>query len=102
MTDTDKGLSAAQVAKQIDASLTRLRTDYVDLYQCHRYDPETPIEDTMEAPSQVITNGKERAIGLSAQAPAHSEAEIEQAPTNGKHDTDIAHVKERLVSDGKK
>src|SRR3546814_6379081 len=54
MTDTDKGLSAAQVAKQIDASLTRLRTDYVDLYQCHRYDPDTPLEETMEALSQVV------------------------------------------------
>src|SRR5690242_16690694 len=49
MSDEDRGLSAAQVAKQIDASLARLRTDYVDLYQCHRYDAETPLEETMEA-----------------------------------------------------
>src|SRR3954454_20197324 len=49
MSDSDRGLSAQQIAKQIDASLQRLRTDHVDLYQCHRFDSETPIEETMEA-----------------------------------------------------
>ena len=49
MSDTDRGLSRAQIHKQLDASLGRLRTDYVDLYQCHRYDDETPLEETMEA-----------------------------------------------------
>ncbi len=49
MSDEDRGLSAAHVAKQIDGSLRRLRTDYVDLYQCHRYDEETPLEETMAA-----------------------------------------------------
>ena len=49
MSDEDRGLSAEQVRKQIDGSLARLRTDYVDLYQCHRYDSETPLEETMEA-----------------------------------------------------
>src|SRR3954469_13152875 len=48
MSDEDRGLSQAQIRKQIDASLARLKTDYVDLYQCHRFDAETPIEETME------------------------------------------------------
>src|SRR3546814_18656441 len=84
MTDTDKGLSAAQVAKQIDASLTRLRTDYVDLYQCHRYDPDTPLEETMEALSQVVRSGKARAIGFSEWAPEQIEAALALAPPNVK------------------
>ena len=49
MSRQDRGLSAAQIRKQSDASLRRLRTDYVDLYQCHRYDERTPLEETMEA-----------------------------------------------------
>lgn len=69
MTDTDKGLSAKQIAKQIDASLERLQTDYVDLYQCHRYDDDTPIAETMEALSEVVRSGKARAIGFSEWTP---------------------------------
>jgi aryl-alcohol dehydrogenase-like predicted oxidoreductase len=65
MSDTDRGLSAAQIHKQIDASLKRLRTDYVDLYQCHRYDEETPLEETMEALTEVVRAGKARHIGFS-------------------------------------
>ena len=65
MTETDRGLSAAQVCKQIDASLQRLRTDYVDLYQCHRYDERTPLEETMRALTEVIRQGKTRYIGFS-------------------------------------
>jgi aryl-alcohol dehydrogenase-like predicted oxidoreductase len=65
MSDTDRGLSREQVAKQIDASLQRLRTDYVDLYQCHRYDWDTPLEETMEALSQVVRQGKARWLGFS-------------------------------------
>ena len=65
MSDTDRGLSAGQVHKQIDASLRRLRTDYVDLYQCHRYDDETPLQETMEALSEVVRAGKARHIGFS-------------------------------------
>lgn len=65
MTDNDRGLSRAQIMKQVDASLTRLQTDYIDLYQCHRHDPDTPIEETMEALSEVVRSGKARAIGFS-------------------------------------
>jgi aryl-alcohol dehydrogenase-like predicted oxidoreductase len=65
MSDTDRGLSAAQIHKQIDASLRRLQTDYVDLYQCHRYDSHTPLEETMTALSEVVRAGKARHIGFS-------------------------------------
>jgi aryl-alcohol dehydrogenase-like predicted oxidoreductase len=65
MTKTDKGLSRTQIHKQLDASLQRLRLDYVDLYQCHRYDAETPLEETMEALSEVVRAGKARYIGFS-------------------------------------
>src|ERR1700689_2379978 len=65
MSDTDRGLSAAQIHKQIDASLERLRTDYVDLYQCHRYDSATPLEETMSALTEVVQAGKARHIGFS-------------------------------------
>src|SRR5579871_6413364 len=65
MSDTDMGLSAAQIHKQIDASLARLRTDYVDLYQCHRHDENTPLQETMGALGEVVQAGKARYIGFS-------------------------------------
>jgi aryl-alcohol dehydrogenase-like predicted oxidoreductase len=65
MTETDRGLSREQIHKQLDFSLERLRTDYVDLYQCHRPDPETPIEETMEGLTEVCEAGKVREIGFS-------------------------------------
>jgi aryl-alcohol dehydrogenase-like predicted oxidoreductase len=65
MSDTDRGLSAGQIRKQCDASLRRLRTDHVDLYQCHRYDPHTPLEETMGALTEVVRSGKARYIGFS-------------------------------------
>jgi aryl-alcohol dehydrogenase-like predicted oxidoreductase len=65
MSATDRGLSAEQIHKQIDASLARLQTDYVDLYQCHRYDDETPLEETMQALGEVVREGKARYIGFS-------------------------------------
>jgi aryl-alcohol dehydrogenase-like predicted oxidoreductase len=65
MSDTDRGLSRSQIEKQIAASLARLKVDYVDLYQCHRYDHETPLEETMAALSDVIRAGKARYSGFS-------------------------------------
>jgi aryl-alcohol dehydrogenase-like predicted oxidoreductase len=65
MNETDKGLSREQIFKQIDASLKRLKTDYVDLYQCHRYDDDTPLEETMEALTHIVRQGKARFIGFS-------------------------------------
>jgi aryl-alcohol dehydrogenase-like predicted oxidoreductase len=65
MSDKDRGLSAAQIRKQSEASLKRLRTDYVDLYQCHRYDSNTPLEETMEALTELVRSGKARYIGFS-------------------------------------
>jgi aryl-alcohol dehydrogenase-like predicted oxidoreductase len=73
MTATDKGLSRAQILKQMDASLKRLKVDYVDLYQCHRYDPETPIAETMQALSDVVRAGKARYIGFSEWSPQQME-----------------------------
>ncbi|HEX4187999.1 MAG TPA: aldo/keto reductase family protein [Solirubrobacteraceae bacterium] len=65
MSSSDRGLSSVQIHKQIDASLQRLRTDHVDLYQCHRYDDETPLEETMTALTEVVREGKARHIGFS-------------------------------------
>jgi aryl-alcohol dehydrogenase-like predicted oxidoreductase len=65
MTETDSGLSRIQIHKQLNDSLKRLKTDYVDLYQCHRYDEDTPLEETMIALSEVVQEGKARYIGFS-------------------------------------
>ena len=69
MSGRDRGLSRAQILKQIDASLARLKTDYVDLYQCHRYDDATPLEETMQALTEVVEAGKARYIGFSEWPP---------------------------------
>jgi aryl-alcohol dehydrogenase-like predicted oxidoreductase len=65
MSSTDRGLSKAQIHKQLDASLKRLNTDYVDLFQCHRYDDATPLEETMEGLTEVVREGKARHVGFS-------------------------------------
>ena len=61
-----QGLSRRAVMEQIDASLTRLGTDYVDLYQIHRFDPQVPVEETMEALHDVVKAGKVRYLGASS------------------------------------
>jgi aryl-alcohol dehydrogenase-like predicted oxidoreductase len=77
----DRGLSHEQVLKQIDLSLGRLRTDYVDLYQCHRYDVETPLEETMEALTEVVRAGKARYIGFSEWTAEQIQAALDLVPS---------------------
>ncbi len=61
----DTGLSRKHIMESIDGSLTRLQTDYVDLYQAHRYDTETPLEETMQAFADIVRHGKALYIGVS-------------------------------------
>jgi len=76
---TDQGLSAAQIGKQIDASLERLQTDHVDVYQAHRFDPDVAIEETIEAFQQVVAAGKARYLGFSEWTPEQIQAAIDIA-----------------------
>jgi aryl-alcohol dehydrogenase-like predicted oxidoreductase len=79
MTRTDCGLSRSQVEKQLDDSLKRLRTDHIDLYQCHRYDEKTPLEETMAALSEAVRSGKVRYIGFSEWPADKIRAAVEMA-----------------------
>ena len=83
MDDDNRGLSRAQIEKQIDNSLKRLQTDYVDLYQCHRYDVETRLEETMEALNEVVRSGKARYIGFSEWSPDQIRHSLELSDQNG-------------------
>ncbi len=65
----DTGLSRKHISESINASLRRLQTDYVDLYQAHRYDHETPLEETMQAFADVVRAGKALYIGVSEWSP---------------------------------
>ncbi len=69
MGDGNQGLSRVQIEKQLDASLKRLKTDFVDLYQCHRYDANAPLDETMEALTKAVKSGKTRYIGFSEWSP---------------------------------
>ncbi len=75
----EQGLSAEQIHKQIDASLERLQTDHVDLYQCHRFDVTVPVEETMEALSEIVRAGKVRYLGFSEWTPEQIRAGLEVA-----------------------
>jgi aryl-alcohol dehydrogenase-like predicted oxidoreductase len=79
----DRGLSREQVYKQIDLSLRRLRTDYVDLYQCHRYDRETPLEETMAALTDVVRQGKARYLGFSEWTAPQIQASLDLSREHG-------------------
>jgi aryl-alcohol dehydrogenase-like predicted oxidoreductase len=83
MTETDRGLSRAQVEKQLDGSLKRLRTDYVDLYQCHRYDWDTPLEKTLEALTRAVESGKTRYFGFSEWPAERIQAAIDLCKAHG-------------------
>jgi len=75
----DRGLSREQVFKQIDLSLLRLKTEYVDLYQCHRYDRDTPLDETMDALSEIVRQGKVRYLGFSEWPPDRIQAALDMA-----------------------
>ncbi|GAB2912075.1 aldo/keto reductase family protein [Rhodococcus aerolatus] len=75
----DSGLSPEQIAKQVDASLRRLRVDHVDLYQCHRFDSSVPVEDTLEALARVVEQGKARYLGFSEWTPEQIRTGVEIA-----------------------
>ena len=79
-TGENQGLSRDQVFKQLDGSLRRLQTDFVDLYQCHRYDSNTPLEETMEALTEVVRQGKVRYIGFSECSPEQIKAALDLSP----------------------
>ncbi|HEX3806229.1 MAG TPA: aldo/keto reductase family protein [Gaiellaceae bacterium] len=79
----NRGLSRQQVLKQIDDSLQRLRTDHVDLYQCHRYDESTPLEETMEALNDVVGAGKTRYIGFSEWTAPQIQASLDLSREHG-------------------
>ena len=76
----EQGLSRGQILKQIDASLARLGTDYIDLYQCHRYDVEARLDETMEALTEVVRAGKARHIGFSEWNSEQIEAALDLVP----------------------
>lgn len=81
--EPDHGLSAAQIEKQLNRSLERLGVDCIDLYQCHRYDKETPLEETMTALDAAVRAGKVRAIGFSEWTAEQVDAAAEIAGANG-------------------
>jgi aryl-alcohol dehydrogenase-like predicted oxidoreductase len=80
MDDENRGLSREQVLKQVDLSFARLRVDYVDLYQCHRYDRETPLEETMGALTEVVRAGKARYLGFSEWTAPQIRAALDMVP----------------------
>jgi aryl-alcohol dehydrogenase-like predicted oxidoreductase len=78
-----KGLSKSYMFRAVEDSLRRLRTDYIDLYQSHADDPETPLEETLEAYSQLIRQGKVRAIGASNYGAARLAEALEVSAQRG-------------------
>jgi aryl-alcohol dehydrogenase (NADP+) len=81
----DRGLSRKHILDSIDASLRRLGMDYVDVYQIHRFDPETPIEETLEALDSVVRAGKTRYLGASSMYAWQLMKALAQADAHGWH-----------------
>ena len=79
----NRGLSRAQIERQLDASLKRLNTDCVDLYQAHRYDEETPLEETMDALTAAVKAGKTRYIGFSEWTAPQIQAALDLVGSSG-------------------
>ena len=83
MPNGDRGLSRPQILKQIDGSLARLRTDFVDLYQCHSYDEDVPLEETLGALTEVVEAGKARFVGVSNWSGEQIEAAVALSREHG-------------------
>src|SRR5580698_2093786 len=79
----DKGLSRSWIMKECDASLKRLQTDVIDLYQAHRDDPETPQEESAQAFADLVKQGKVRALGASNFTPARLKSALEVSKAHG-------------------
>jgi aryl-alcohol dehydrogenase-like predicted oxidoreductase len=78
-----KGLSREYILTEVEESLRRLQTDYIDLYQSHRDDPNTPVEETLEAYAQLVKQGKVRAIGASNFSPERLEMSLQASRKHG-------------------
>lgn len=83
MQSGDKGLSKSYIFASVDQSLQRLQTDYIDLYQAHEDDPSTPLEETLSAFSELIKQGKVRAVGASNYSGPRLAEAIETSNKNG-------------------
>jgi aryl-alcohol dehydrogenase-like predicted oxidoreductase len=83
MGEGKKGLSAAYIEQAVEASLRRLQTDYIDLYQAHRDDPETPLEETLAAFDKLVRQGKVRHIGASNYSGARLAEALKVSKANG-------------------
>jgi aryl-alcohol dehydrogenase-like predicted oxidoreductase len=88
MADNLKGLSQAYIVEAVEASLRRLQTDYIDLYQAHMDDPATPLEETMEAFGKLIAQGKVRVVGASNYSYDRLKAALEaKTPSGARYQT---------------
>jgi aryl-alcohol dehydrogenase-like predicted oxidoreductase len=81
--DGEKGLKRAQIEKHVEASLKRLQTDRIDLYQTHIDDPDTPVDETLEALGRLVKAGKVRAIGASQYQPGRLKESLEASKRSG-------------------